>query len=498
MAMKRLAILLIVFVFMTGTLVFMPPAVYADETENTSEVEYEVVTKDTSWFNPSRTKGTYKIRTEAELLGLASLVNETQIDMNKPNRLEHFEGVTIVLANDITLTQRWQAIGSGTSSYFAGIFDGNGHTIKNLNIESNGGATGLFGYLTGEVKNLYVEGKIKNTGGSTGAIAGELSETGKVSNCVSRVKIYGASMTGGIVGFNNCGLVEKCVNYGPVKGTFKVGGVVGENWGGTISQCGNRATVESTVRGVATYGTGGVAGRSVSSTSVISESYNCGAITSNTEATGGVVGYCNAAGASITDSYNNAPITIKEDSKGAIKTYVGGVAGIVGLKGIKMRNCYSVKGIDGGDVNGGVIGKYINNPDDEVNDNLITKNYYVKSQYKKGIGQYSEKTNYIEDVADGVSAGSLGRMANNLGSAYKKDSSGKFGNNGYPVLKWQEPPENVNNFWIKFVPEASQLKIDKFNKTVDTKDPGKRYQGFIRPDSNIKNVIIETLNEEEE
>jgi len=500
-AMKRLAILLTVFVFMTGTVIFIPPVVYADETYYTyddiySEEYVEPITKDTSWFNHEKPKSTYKIKNESQLLGLASLINETQIDMYKPNRLEHFEGVTFVLATDITLTQRWQPIGTGTSSYFAGTFDGNGHAIKGLNIESNGGDAGLFGYLTGEVKNLRVEGKIKNTGGKTGSIVGELASTGKVTNCVADVKVTGSSMTGGIAGFNNCGAIESCVNYGDITGTFKVGGVVGENWGGSIYKSGNRGNIKSTERGVATYGTGGVAGRSVSTESIIDECYNCGNIVSNTEATGGVVGYCNAAGASITNSYNNALITITNDKKAAIKTYVGGVAGIVGSKGIKIVNCYSVKGIEGGDVTGGIIGKYYNDPDDKYNENLIKDNYYVKKHYKNNIGTFKENAKYIEDAGESVSAGSLGRMSHTLGSSYKKDSSGKFGNNGFPVLKWQEPPEDGKAVFLKASPETIQLKIDQFTKSIDKKDPAKKYKGFLRPDSHIKNIVI--LNELEE
>lgn len=490
--MKRLAIIFTVFVFMAGSLIYVPP-VYAEETEDTITIE-----KDTSWFNYKNPKNSYKIKTEAELIGFASLVNETQYGIDKPNRLEHFENVTFVLATDIELTQEWQPVGSGTSSYFAGIFDGNGHTIKSMYVDSNGGSAGFFGYLTGEVKNLRVEGSIKNTGGSTGGIAGEISETGVISNCVTDIKIKGSSMTGGIVGFNNCGKVQNCTNYGNVEGTFKVGGVAGENWGGTLYQCGNRGDIKSTVRGVATYGTGGVAGRSVSSKSVVDECYNIGNIISNTEATGGVVGYCNAVGAEISNSYNNGSITITEDKKAAIKTYVGGVAGIIGSKGIEMHNCYSVKKIDGGDVQGGVIGKYINDPNDDTNKNAIDKNYYVEKNFDEGIGQYIEKASYLDDAARDTSAGSLGRSASTLGSSFKNDSSGKFGNYGYPVLKWQEPPEDGHQVFLKYIPESIQIHIDKNENEDKTKEPGRKYKMFIRPDSSIDNSVSVYLKEEAE
>ncbi|MEI3502881.1 MAG: GLUG motif-containing protein [Anaerovoracaceae bacterium] len=74
---------------------------------------------------------------------------------------------------------------------------------------------------------------------------------------------------------------------------------------------------------MATYGTGGVTGRSVSASAEISESYNSGTVNSNTEATGGVVGYANAGGSSVKSCYNTGSIIItggKTDKKVASKS----------------------------------------------------------------------------------------------------------------------------------------------------------------------------------
>lgn len=61
-----------------------------------------------------------------------------------------------------------------------------------------------------------------------------------------------------------------------------------------------------------TFGTGGIAGRSVAAAAVVSECYNTGNIKSAAEATGGVVGYMNADGSTLTSSYSTGNITIKK------------------------------------------------------------------------------------------------------------------------------------------------------------------------------------------
>lgn len=50
----------------------------------------------------------------------------------------------------------WKPVGTNTAPFY-GIFDGNGHTIKNLNINlPNQDQVGLFGYNKGTVRNLVL------------------------------------------------------------------------------------------------------------------------------------------------------------------------------------------------------------------------------------------------------------------------------------------------------------------------------------------------------
>lgn len=476
-ALKRIVALLIALIFTTCT-VLTAPVSYADKYDKTkfkgrsedSERVSIIDGKDTSWFNYKNPKKEYKISTEAQLIGLCSLVNEEQIDVWKPTRVESFEGVTFVLTRDIELTEAWTPIGRDDSVNFAGTFDGNGHTISNVNITTSFGHSGFFGYLTGEVKNLNIEGKNKSNDSNCGGVVGTLSETGKVLDCTSNIDIVGNDKTGGIVGNNEGGIIEGCVNFGDVSGTYKVGGVVGENWGGTVIESGNRGAVKSSKRGVGTYGTGGVAGRSVSAEALIEECYNVGEITSNTEATGGVVGYINATGSTVSDSYNTGAINIKlKDSKKKLtEAIVGGVVGIAGVNGVKVRNCYNAGMSNGADIAGGVIGEYLNETEIKIDERYINNNYYVSMSYKTGIGLVEDEDDKnIDKATKGTSAGGAHNLTTSLSVAFMKDT-GVYGNNGYPVLRWQQPINVVEKEYFKGMPEDKQKNLDKY--LVDTAD----------------------------
>lgn len=481
-ALKRIVALLIALIFTTCT-VLTAPVSYADKVE----------VKDTSWFNYKNPKKEYKISTEAQLLGLASLVNEEQTDVWKPTRLESFEGVTFVLTRDIKLTGTWTPIGRDDSANFAGIFDGNGHTISNVNVTTSFGHSGFFGYLTGEVKNLNLDGANKSFDSNCGGVVGTLTSTARVTNCISNIDITGNDKTGGIVGNNEGGIIEQCLNLGDVSGTYKVGGVVGENWGGKVIESGNRGDIKSSKRGVGTYGTGGVAGRSVSAEALIEECYNVGEINSNTEATGGVVGYINATGSTVTDSYNTGAINIKikDSNKKLTNAVVGGVVGIAGVNGVKVRNCYNAGMTNGADIAGGIIGKYLNETEFKIDERNIKNNYYVSISYKSGIGFVEdEKDKNIDRATRGTSAGGAHNLTSSLSAAFMKDT-GVYGNNGYPVLRWQQPVNVVEKEYFKGIPNNIQNKLDKYLvETADKNNYGEIMLKIFIPQSLTNNAFI--------
>lgn len=496
--MKRASVISVLIIFILGT--FGASFAFAARTDNSqkakqtqSEEAAGTGSPDTSWFDYRNPKKQYQITSEEQLLGLVSLVNEKQVSEWKPTRTETFEGVTFKLTKDIELSGEWTPVGTGESTCFAGSFDGGGHTISNVNIKSNSDSIGFFGYLKGEVKNLNVSGTIESTGGKCGGIVGSLDSSASVTGCSARMDITAGKMTGGIVGSNNGGKIENCINRGDVSGTYKVGGVVGDNWGGSVKKCGNEGSVSSSVRGVATFGTGGIAGRSVAASAVVSECYNIGDIKSAAEATGGVVGYMNADGSTLINSYSTGKITIKkiQKEKALTRAWAGGVVGIVGSRGVVVANCYSTGTIKAADVSGGVIGKFIADERDLTEEN-IQNNFYLNDKIKVGIGDNKGLGSAeIQKCAAGVSGGTLSGMSSALSISFMKDASGLYGNDGYPVLRWQEPIDASDKSYLEGVSTDVQKKLDKYLiKNTDATKKGDIVISIFHPDNYLTDALL--------
>ena len=286
--MKRPFTILALILCITGFLLCPLPS-FADE-EGASWIA------DTSWFNYLEPKSEYTISTESQLRGLASLVNEEQY-LWKPNRNESFEGVTFILTRDLDLTGSWTPIGVDEQITFSGTFDGQGHTISGIRVESEDPYSGFFGHLSGTVKNLHLEGTVSASADYCGGVAGYLGADAVIRNCQTDVQVAGRNEVGGIAGYVKSGTVYGCINYGEVIGASMTGGVAGECRGGKIGKCGNRGLIVSNGAGSFNNGTGGIAGRSVSA-SALNMCYNTGDIISSNEATGGIAGYTNSAGSS--------------------------------------------------------------------------------------------------------------------------------------------------------------------------------------------------------
>ena len=175
-----------------------------------------------NWYDAAAT--TLEIASSADLYAFA---NEVNVNGNS------FAGKTVKLAADIDLANAaWTPIGQtggySAKTYFQGTFDGNGKTIKNLNVSvweagANEGkyyASGLFGFIdaaSATIKNLTVDGANVEGAHWTGVIAGYL--TGTVENCT----VKNATVTcahknneacgdkaGAVVGYINSGTVKSC------------------------------------------------------------------------------------------------------------------------------------------------------------------------------------------------------------------------------------------------------------------------------------------------
>ena len=207
----------------------------------------------------------YQISNGAELAYLAQQVN------GGTTYADSFFTLTadIQLNNDAVPTSgnQWTPIGKPGKFRkppipFSGAFDGQGHTVSGLYIESAATCQGLFGYIgTGAtVQNLIVTGTVSVNKNIAGGIAGKVETGVTVTDCGFRGTVSALAYVGGIVG-NCAGTVINCYNLGSVSGIQDsplnvAGGIVGNGSGATVSNCYNFGTVNAEGSGTA----GGIVG----------------------------------------------------------------------------------------------------------------------------------------------------------------------------------------------------------------------------------------------
>ncbi len=231
----------------------------------------------------------YIIITGAQLRDIATTVN---------NGTNTYSSNYFKMTCDIDLggsSDAFTAIGTSSSKYFSGIFDGGGYEVSGLYISkstssSTGSYQGLFGYASGAtIKNLGVSGSV--TGCEyIGGIVG-FAKSSSVSNCYGNVTVKGGSYyVGGIVG-SSTGSVSNCYNIGSVSGFNYVGGIVGSPSAGSVSNCYNTGSVSGT-----NFYVGGVVGRNSSSANT-DNCYNTGTVSlsSTSKSVGGIAGYNDGA-----------------------------------------------------------------------------------------------------------------------------------------------------------------------------------------------------------
>ena len=147
---------------------------------------------------------------------------------------------------------RFKPIGT-SSKPFRGVFDGQGHRIKNLRI-SGGDFTGFFGALGGgaTISNLVLDSSCSISGGNYVGLAGGSTGAGSVTfSCVgneANVTATGGSAAG-IIGYNkgsSCVLsIYDCYNTGNITGKSESAAISG--WLGTnanMQNCYNIGAVE--------------------------------------------------------------------------------------------------------------------------------------------------------------------------------------------------------------------------------------------------------------
>lgn len=236
---------------------------------------------------------------------------------------------------------------------FYGTFDGQGHTIKNFNIDginnsySEGNAAGLFVFANNAtIKNVNLSGGTIEGYNAVGSLVGWGDEL-SVENVTSSMAVHGlGNAVGGLVGGMSADDPDVHISgssaTGTVGGSQHVGGLVGEIYSGDD---------------------GGL---------TIEKTFATGDVTASTDTAGGLIGYINAEGwgdpsdtVTIQDVYAQGDVSVGEDG--------GSVGGLIGSlyvyedgapTSITVRRAYASGSVSGDFNVGGLIG-YLRGPDDE-------------------------------------------------------------------------------------------------------------------------------------
>ena len=213
-----------------------------------------------------------------------------------------------VLTADIDLqNQLWTPIGNGQYPY-GGIFDGGGHTIKNLNVNSTANHAGLFENAHNAVfKDLTVAGSVTITSGYAGGLLGSGTGAITITNCINTAAVASGESAGGLVGiFGDADsdlTITGCANLGTVTAELMSAGIISQASGnGLISDCYNAGEVKilrskgfTFLGGIAGWIT--VRGDDAAKTLTIRSCYSVGALTApDAEDIGGIVGFITAGG----------------------------------------------------------------------------------------------------------------------------------------------------------------------------------------------------------
>ena len=302
-------------------------------------------------LNPDDATKTVTISTAAELALFAEEVNGGN----------NYKGWTVLLADNINLNNvKWSPIGpnADASNKFAGTFDGQYHTIYNLNVEQDAAyhAAGLFGSLNGTVKNLNVENANINslssgdpTDNGIAVIAGSIYTKGAIDNChVKNANVNGNRYVAGIAGYvygsiTNCSVKDSFIvaSCDKLTGTWnngdKTGGIAGyfapEN---TFKVAGNTVSDTTIVGyrdlgGIVGYAKDSVTNNKVINVTIIqNNAYNYKNYTSNEATDAGSI-----VGEGAVDASNTGEANIMYTSDGQIAVAADKTSFDTSIKGVQ-------------------------------------------------------------------------------------------------------------------------------------------------------------------
>ena len=371
----------------------------------------------------------------------------------------------------------WEPIGT-QSDPFTGIFDGNGYTIANLqinrdsasyvglfgsadasslihdislrNVEIEGGSQtgGLVGNANGEIRNNYTTGKLRG-GNNSGGLAGQ--SAGNIANSFSSVNVTGRSSNfiGGLVGRMTAGAITNSLARGTVSGgNSSVGGLVGGNGSGTITNSAASGDVEggnlvgsnlvggnlvgglvgenkgqvrnSNAKGSVTAGgsdIGGLVGRNTGTSAEIDNSYATGAVEGNSWV-GGLTGS------------NEGEVT-KSFASGDVKGTSGRIGGLVAQNSSngEITDSYASGDVEGGNmvddnlVGGNLVGGLVGDNAGKVEDSNARGSVTAAGGNIGGLVGRNEGTN--AQITDSYASGDVKGGNSDLVGGLVGDNAGK-------------------------------------------------------------------------
>ncbi|MCL2718168.1 MAG: hypothetical protein FWE14_05250 [Lachnospiraceae bacterium] len=354
------------------------------------------------------------------------------------------------LVNDIDLSGvAWSPIGT-LAAPFNGLLDGNGHTIKNLNINlPTQDNVGLFRFNRGIITNINLENVSITGRDNTGSIVGQ-NFNSLTNITVTTVKeLRGLNSVGGLAGVNTGTIIDSTVENAEVLGgtstAARTGGLVGNNTGTIIG---------SNVNGIKNLtggsNTGGLAGIN---TGTIATSWSIGiANLTGSTSTGGLAGSSNGT---IRLSFSDNNVRGTSDVGGLVGLMNGGMieqgyatgainsnssgGGFVGRMSVAsaiVRNSYSAGNVSGSTTNAGFVGTL-------GNQNARIENCYSLSSHPNGLisGTIGTIVNSYFEV-DRLGAGSNSSFARSKTEmlqtetyeSWNFDTVWEITDGGYPTL----------------------------------------------------------------
>lgn len=223
--------------------------------------------------------------------------------------------------------ENWTPIGkTGDGNQFTGRFNGNGHTITRMRVNTSESHAGFFGVIDGAViYNLHFEGaSVTNTSTYVGTLAGYATGSSIALCSATDCMVSNKSFSGGLMGYSSNTHLTRCYainctvtsGYNDMSNSY-AGGLVGRNDSGSGSSSGSSITAACYTAGCTV---------AVATNMPSSSGYAGGLVGNNTYSSGNNTLYgCYALYAAVTATGN--------------KHYLGALAGY--LNSGNIISCYA-------------------------------------------------------------------------------------------------------------------------------------------------------------